>query len=176
MSNSLPYWNLFTLIREALKKKSWKFPIRRWPHLIGKKYFKKKRKMIYAPRNEFCMIWVIFWMPTDQVMAFLCFISNNQSVDISGQGWGGGRGGHNWKKQVCLKMLFRQFQVFLAHVFFFVFSYWKIDPHWAPPLLLEFSNNFFFWNLPLCIIIFFSNISSPSPETSSSSRIGFFSW
>ena len=42
--------------------------------------------MMYAPRNEFCMIWVIFWMPTDQVMAFLCFISDNQSVDMSGQG------------------------------------------------------------------------------------------
>ena len=37
-----------------------------------------------------------FLMPTNQVMAFLCFISDNQSVDISGQGWGGGRGGgHN---------------------------------------------------------------------------------
>ena len=47
---------------------------------------------MYAPRNEFCMIWVIFWMPTDQVMAFLCFISDNQSVDMSGQGWVGGRG------------------------------------------------------------------------------------
>ena len=46
---------------------------------------------MYAPRNYFCMIWVIFWMPTDQVMAFLCFISDNQSVDMSGQGWGGGR-------------------------------------------------------------------------------------
>ena len=55
----------------------------------------KKPKMMYAPRNEFCMIWVIFWMPTDQVMAFLCFISDNQSVDMSGQGWVGGRGGHN---------------------------------------------------------------------------------
>ena len=30
-------------------------------------------------------------MPTDQVMAFLCFISDNQSVDMSGQVWGGGR-------------------------------------------------------------------------------------
>ena len=97
-------------------------------------------KMIYAPWNEFCMIWVIFWMPTDQVMAFLCFIFDNQSVDMSGQVWGGGRGGHNWKKQVCLKMLFRQFQVFLAHVFF---SYWKIDPRWPPPS---------YWNFP---IIFF---------------------
>ena len=94
----------------------------------------RKRKMMYAPWNEFCIIWVIFWMPTDQVMAFLCFISDNQSVDMSGQGWGGGRGGHNWKKQVCLKMLFRQFQVFLAHVFF---SYWKIDPRWpSPPPLI----------------------------------------
>ena len=36
-----------------------------------------------------------FFMPTDQVMAFLCFISDNQSVDMSGQVWGGGRGGHN---------------------------------------------------------------------------------
>ena len=26
----------------------------------------KKLKMIYASRNEFCMIWVIFLMPTDQ--------------------------------------------------------------------------------------------------------------
>ena len=25
----------------------------------------------------------------------LCFISDNQLVDMSGQGWGGGRGGHN---------------------------------------------------------------------------------
>ena len=64
------------------------------PHLIGKKTI--KGKMIYT-RNEFCMIWVIFWMPTDQVMAFLFFISDNQSVN-------------------CLKMLFRQFQVILAHV------------------------------------------------------------
>ena len=31
-----------------------------------------------------------FFMPTDQVMAFLCFISDNQSVDMSGQVWGGG--------------------------------------------------------------------------------------
>ena len=38
---------------------------------------------------------VIFLMPTDQVMAFLCFISDDQSVDMSGQVWGGGRGGHN---------------------------------------------------------------------------------
>ena len=96
--------------------------------------------MMYAPRNEFCMIWVIFWMPTDQVMAFLCFISDNQSVDMSGQGWGGGRGGHNWKKQVCLKMLFRQFQVFLAHVFFFLL---ENRPSLTPPP---------YWNFP---IIFF---------------------
>ena len=54
------------------------------PPLIGKK------KIIYAPRNEFCMIWVIFLMPTDHVMAFLCFISDNQLVDMSGQGWVGG--------------------------------------------------------------------------------------
>ena len=45
--------------------------------------------MMYAPRNEFCMILVIFWMPTDQVMAFLCFISDNQSVDRVGEGVGG---------------------------------------------------------------------------------------
>ena len=51
--------------------------------------------MMFAIRNEFCMIWVIFWMQKDQVMAFLCFISNNQSVDMSGQVWGGGKGGHN---------------------------------------------------------------------------------
>ena len=99
--------------------------------------------MIYAPWNEFCMIWVIFWMPTDQVMAFLCFIFDNQSVDMSGQVWGGGRGGHNWKKQVCLKMVFRQFQVFLAHFFF----YWKIDPCWPPPppLIGIFQYFFFFF-------------------------------
>ena len=122
-------------VREGFKKKYWKFPIRRWPP--PPPYWKKnkKLKMMYAPRNEFCMIWVIFWMPTDQVMAFLCFISDNQSVDMSGQGWGGGRGGHNWKKQVCLKMLFRQFHVFLAHVFC---SYCKIDHRWRwPPPLLE---------------------------------------
>ena len=64
---------------------------------------------------------------------------------MSGQGWVGGRGGHNWKKQVCLKMLFRQFQVFLAHVFF---SYWKIDHRWPHPLCWNFPI-FFFWNLPL---------------------------
>ena len=28
-------------------------------------------------------------------MAFLCFISDDQSVDMSGQVWGGGRGGGN---------------------------------------------------------------------------------
>ena len=39
---------------------------------------------MYAPQNELCIIWVIFWMPTDQVMAFLCFISDSQSVDMSG--------------------------------------------------------------------------------------------
>ena len=47
------------------------------PPLIGE----KKRKMIYAPRNEFCMIWVIFLMPTDHVMAFLCYISDSQLVE-----------------------------------------------------------------------------------------------
>ena len=46
--------------------------------------------MIYTPRNEFCIIWVIFLMPTDQVMTFLCFISDSQLVDMSGQGLGGG--------------------------------------------------------------------------------------
>ena len=63
---------------------SWKIPLR-WRR-------RKKRKMIYAPRNEFCMIWVIFLMPTDHVMAFLCFISDNQMVGMSGQVgevWGG---------------------------------------------------------------------------------------
>ena len=126
------------------KKKYWKIPIRRWPPPSLLENIKKKRKMIYAPWNEFCMIWVIFLMPTDQVMAFLCFIFDNQSVDMSGQVWGGGRGGHNWKKQVCLKMVFRQFQVFLA--LFFFFFYWKIDPRWPPPPpLLEFSNNFIFF-------------------------------
>ena len=107
---------------------------------------KKKRKMIYAPWNEFCMIWVIFLMPTDQVMAFLCFIFDNQSVDMSGQVWGGGRGGHNWKKQVCLKMVFRQFQVFLAH--FFLFFFIGKSTLADPPPLLEFSNNFFFFLKP----------------------------
>ena len=53
------------------------------PPLIGKK--KKKLKKIYAPRNEFCMIWVIFLMPTDHVMALLCFITDSQLVDMSGQ-------------------------------------------------------------------------------------------
>ena len=47
--------------------------------------------MMCAPRNEFCMIWVIFWMPTDQVVAFHCFSSDNQSVNMSGQGWQEGR-------------------------------------------------------------------------------------
>ena len=129
------------------------------PPAIGKK---KKRKMIYAPWNEFCMIWVIFLMPTDQVMAFLCFIFDNQSVDMSGQVWGGGRGGHNWKKQVCLKMVFRQFQVFLAHFFFF-FN-WKIGPRWPPSPLLEFSNIFFFLKPSLtdliCLVIYPKQISS----------------
>ena len=45
----------------------------------------KKLKMIYAPRNEFCMIWVIFLMPTDHVMAFLCFITDSQLPDMSRQ-------------------------------------------------------------------------------------------
>ena len=97
--------------------------------------------MIYAPWNEFCMIWVIFLMPTDQVMAFLCFIFDNQSVDMSGQVWGGGRGGHNWKKQVCLKMLFRQFQVFLAHVFFFLIG--KLTLADPPPSYWNFPTIFF---------------------------------
>ena len=29
------------------------------------------------------------------IMAFLCFISDNQSMDMSEQGWEEGRGGHN---------------------------------------------------------------------------------
>ena len=116
-----PNWrnnSLSSLGKVSKKKKNyWKIPIRRWPPPPSLLENKKKRKMIYAPWNEFCMIWVIFLMPTDQVMAFLCFIFDNQSVDMSGQVWGGGKGGHNWKKQVCLKMLFRQFQVFLALFF-----------------------------------------------------------
>ena len=31
------------------------------------------------------MIWVIFLMPTDHVMAFLCFITDSQLVDMSAQ-------------------------------------------------------------------------------------------
>ena len=39
-------------------------------------------------------------MPTDQVMTFVCFISDSQLVDMSspdifGQGYGGGKVGHN---------------------------------------------------------------------------------
>ena len=41
--------------------------------------------MIDVPRNEFCMIWIIFFMPTDHVMAFLCFITDSQLVDMSAQ-------------------------------------------------------------------------------------------
>ena len=65
------------------------------------------------------MIRLIFWMPTDQVMAFLFFliISRWTCLDRVGEGVGGVI---IEKKQVCLKMLFRQFQVFLAHVFFFL--------------------------------------------------------
>ena len=45
-------------------------------------------------------------------------------------------------------MLFRQFQVFLAHLFFLIGKVTLADP---PPLLLEFSINFilFFLSLPL---------------------------
>ena len=68
--------------------------------------------MMYAPRNEFCMIWVIFWMPTDQVMAFLCFISDNQSVDMSGQGWGGDTGVIIEKHKLVLKCFLDNFKCF----------------------------------------------------------------
>ena len=40
---------------------------------------------INMPRNEFYMIWVIFFMPTDHVMAILCFITDSQLVDMSAQ-------------------------------------------------------------------------------------------
>ena len=132
--------------REGFKKKKknyWKIPIRRWPPPPPYWKILKKRKMIYAPWNEFCMIWVIFLMPTDQVMAFLCFIFDNQSVDMSGQVWGGGRGGHNWKKQVCLKMVFRQFQVFLALFFFLL----ENRPSLIPPPS--------YWNFPIIFFFFF---------------------
>ena len=58
-------------------------------------FYMNIKPQILVPRSEFCMIWVVFFMPTDQVMAFLCFISDDQSVDMYGQVWGGGRGGHN---------------------------------------------------------------------------------
>ena len=124
---------------------------------------KKKRKMIYAPWNEFCMIWVIFWMPTDQVMAFLCFIFDNQSVDMSGQVWGGGRGGHNWKKQVCLKMLFRQFQVFLA-LFFFFFFLMENRPSLPPPPLGSRKYHVLFFSGPISKFCVLVRLNSQKPD------------
>ena len=84
-------------VREGFKKKKKNGNFQKGADPHPPPYWKKnkKRKMMFAIRNEFCMIWVIFWMQKDQVMAFLCFISNNQSVDMSGQVWGGGKGGHN---------------------------------------------------------------------------------
>ena len=70
--------------------------------------------MMYAPRNEFCMIWVIFWMPTDQVMTFLCFISDSQWVDMSGQGWGGGRGHSGQKSRSTLPELFKSLKIYTS--------------------------------------------------------------
>ena len=40
--------------------------------------------------NEFCMIWVIFLCQQTNVMAFLCFISDSQLVEMSGQDGVGG--------------------------------------------------------------------------------------
>ena len=87
--------------------------------------------MIYAPRNEFCMIWVIFVYAKKKVLFYFL-----ESV-------GGGRGVIIENKSVCFKMFFGQFQVCLGDVFFF--SYWKIDPRWPPPPP--------YWNFP--IILFF---------------------
>ena len=109
------------------------------------------------------MIQVIFWMPSDKVLTFLCFISDNRWTcpDRVGQTTGlwdrnteqdsVGGGIIEKKNLFCLKMLFSQFQVFLANVFFFLFENrpslkcYCADPL---PLLFEFSNNFFFETFP----------------------------
>ena len=70
------------------------------------------------PRNEFWMIWVIFLMPTDHVMVFLCFITDNQLVGMSGQV------GEVWGGQFLVKNMF------------------------VLKCLLEFSINFFFEAFP----------------------------
>ena len=51
------------------------------------------------------MMWVIFLMPTDQVIAFFVLF-----LIVGGQGYGGGV--IIEIKQVCFEMLFRQFQLF----------------------------------------------------------------
>ena len=84
-----------------------------------------KKKMIYSPRNEFCMIWVIFLMPTDHVMAFLCFITDSQLVDMSAQVICV-RPGRWWgviieKNILLLFFMFWAIWSVLKHFFFFFF-------------------------------------------------------
>ena len=53
-----------------------------------------------------------------------------------------------WGKKVCLEMIFKQFLVFLVHVFLS----WKLAN--TDPILLVENFTILFWNLPFCPISF----------------------
>ena len=90
-------------------------------------------------------------MPTDQLVAFLCFITDSQLVDMSAQvkcvRTGEVVGGHNWKKYfIAFFHVLGHLECFKA--FFFLNGKWPVADTPFPPPLLEFSINFF-WSLPL---------------------------
>ena len=69
---------------------------------------------------------------------------NGKKKKVARKYWG--EGGHNGKKQVCFKMCFRSFKVFLDHVIYFFFNGKWVHREPTHPALMENSIIFFFFN------------------------------